>query len=253
MTPENHDPVTVAEVLGTPPPPPAAPAPASEPARDALGRAFDPAKYAATEAGIPKKDSKGRFYSRFLGKRAGIAPEAPRGASGPAVEPAPDLSDIAAAARGTPPPAASVASGEVGENATVETVIGLLQILLVIVGEEEGVLTSGEKILLRPPLERLLTKYNVGADVLPAEVEILFAVAGIVIERVKRGGKTATAFAKFKAWLAAKFFAHRGAQIGREMRREVPNDLVAGLRAQVERLQSELAAKPSPAVPESSA
>jgi hypothetical protein len=239
MTPENHDPVTVAEVLGTPPPP-AAP----EVARDALGRAFDAAKFAADEAGNPKKDTKGRFYSRHLGKRAGNAPESPRGATSPAAEPAPDLSDIARAASGAPAPAPA---GGTGENATVETVIGTLQILLVIVGEEEGVLSPAEKLLLRPPLERLFKKYDIGAEVLPAEVEILFAVAGIVIERVKRGGKTATAFAKVKAWIVARFFAHRGAQMGAQMRREVPADLVAGLRAQVDRLQAELAAKTAPA------
>jgi hypothetical protein len=88
--PASHGPATAAEVLGTSANAQSVTA-APEPARDALGRAFDAVKFAADEAGNPKKDSKGRFYSRNLGKRP--------------AEPAPDLSDIDRAAKGQAPEA----------------------------------------------------------------------------------------------------------------------------------------------------
>lgn len=137
------------------------------------------------------------------------------------------------------------------ENITCETIIGIIQILLVFVGEEEGVLTKTEKTLLRPGLERLLRKYEIGETALPPELEVLLAVAGIVIERVKKGGKTATAFAKFKAWTAGMWSRHKGAQVGSQLRREVPTDLVSKLADKVTRLEHELmqarASKPAPA------
>jgi hypothetical protein len=129
------------------------------------------------------------------------------------------------------------------ENITCETIIGILQICLVFVGEEEGVLSKTEKTLLRPGLERLLRKYEIGETALPAELEVLLAVAGIVIERIKKGGKTATAFAKFRAFCANLWSRHKGAQVGAQMRREVPVDLVSKLQDKVARLEGELSRK----------
>lgn len=255
--PSEIAPATVAEVLGTDPatPPPAplpersAASPVAPIDADAKGVPFDPVRHLAikhpkTGCWMPRRAPKAGPATAAAG-----GPPPPRaaasvatGAAGdapPPTGPAPDLSDIERAAAGTP--AAGPVAGP-GDNATVETAIGLIQILLVLAGDEEGVLSPAEKLLLRPSLLRIMTKYEIGADVLPAEVELLFALAGIVIERVKRGGKTATTFAKMKAWLAGVLFKARGAQIGAQMRREVPADLVAGLRSQVDRLQAELAA-----------
>lgn len=164
---------------------------------------------------------------------------------------APNLDDIERAARGEPPRGQPAAPEATPENVTVETVIGLIQLLLVFAGEEEGVLKTSEKLMIRPGLERLLRKYEIGADTLPAEVEVLMGVSAIVIERIKLGGKTATAFAKGKAWLARWLFKARGAQVGSIMRKEVPTDLVEKLKAQVERLNEELrAVRATPVNPE---
>ena len=222
--------ITADELIGDPVPPPTAPAAAASAVQqpthaapnvavecDKRGTPFDAAKH------LPKMHpTTGAWMPRR--KAAAAAP-----ASGSFIAPDP-----------APSP---VAPGAVAENATCETVIGLLQMLLVLVGEEEGVLTDAEKMLLRTPLLRLLAKYEVGADVLPAEVEVLFAVAGIVIERIKRSGKTATAFAKLKAWVAGALFRRQGAAVGAQLRREVPINLVASLQAKVQRLEEQLAAK----------
>ena len=44
---------------------------------DSLGRKFDPIRYAADQAGRPKRDKLGRFFSKLLGKRGAEPPPPP--------------------------------------------------------------------------------------------------------------------------------------------------------------------------------
>lgn len=139
----------------------------------------------------------------------------------PAAPAAPDFKDLADVLK-APAPAAGALPGEKdaaaegedtpGENLTVETIIGVIQTALVLIGDDEGILSPMEKRLLRSPLERVLKKYNVGANSLPPEADLAFAVASLVIVRIQKP-KTATWFAKVKAWCVAKFFAHEGRKL----------------------------------------
>ena len=70
-------------------------------------------------------------------------------------------------------------------------------------------MTETEKLMLRAPLERVLKKYGVGADALPAEVDLAVALATIVIVRLRKP-KTATFAAKVRAWITGKFFSAKG-------------------------------------------
>ena len=206
--------------------------PAADAPRDSLGRVFDAAKFAANEDGSPRTDSKGRFFSNKLGKKPAAAP-ASAGSYIPPDDPA----------QAAPAPAAGVpgTAAKLVENATAETCIGLLQTVLVLIGEEEGILTPTEKELLRPPLLRVLAKYDIGADVLPPEFELALAVVAIVIERIKRGRKFATWFVKVRAVAVEWFFRRKGAAMGAQVRAEVRPDLVASLSDELRRAQAELA------------
>jgi len=146
------------------------------------------------------------------------------GGSVPASTATPSFADIDAAARA---PDASVASdaaggGVVGAKGdggdvttTCETIIGVIQTALVLIGEDEGVLSAQEKLLIRRPLERVLKKYNVG-DVLPCEVDLAVALAIVVIARLKKP-KTATTFARLKAWFQNKIAKRRGAKLAAQV------------------------------------
>jgi hypothetical protein len=220
--------------------------------KDRDGRVFDAAKF------LPEKDHNGR-WKRIGGP--GRPGRPPGSKSKPKVtetpqQPAPDFSDVDRvihAARNPPPaPGAAAQPGETPlpmltrdteTNATAESIIGILQMLLVLIGEEEGVLSELEKNLLRPPILRLLKKYEVADDFMPEEVELAIAVAGIVIDRIRKGGKTATWFAKAKAWALNMVFRGKGALLGRDARREMPESMVDKLAARVEELQAELARK----------
>lgn len=220
--------------------------------KDRDGRVFDASKF------LPEKDHNGR-WKRIGGPGKPGRPKgsktAPKPAQ-PAPEPAPDFSDVDRVihAANTPPPAPEAAS-QPGEavlpmlpkdtqtNSTAETLISILQMVLVLIGDEEGVLSDLEKNLLRAPIVRLLKKYEVADDFLPEEVELAVAVAGIVIDRIRRGGKTATWWEGTKAWALNKFFGIKGALLGRAMRNEEPENLVDQLHARVQQLQAELAKK----------
>lgn len=209
--------------------------------RDANGTAFDPSKHAANPDGTPKRDRLNRFYSNRLGgakaKGQGETPE-PMAKQASFIPEQPLAQPVSEGPTGTPTQTPRNV-GEVVDNATAETIIGIIQMALVLIGEEEGVLSDTQKALIRPPLLRVLSKYSIGADVMPAEVELALVLVAILIEKIKQGGKTATWFAKAKAWAVAFFFRRQGAQIGREVRREVPANLVASLSAEVERLKAE--------------
>jgi hypothetical protein len=148
----------------------------------------------------------------------GTGPEKTPAAAMPPPPPAPSLADIEAAAnREAPPPEAEAEPAPEAEPATTaETLIGIIQTALVLIGEQEGVLNDTEKTLLRQPLERVLRKYDIGDDVLPPEVDFAVALAGIVIVRLKKP-RTATFAAKVKAWVASKWHARRGAKMARQV------------------------------------
>jgi len=218
--------------------------------KDRDGRPFDASKF------LPEKDGNGR-WKRIGGPgkpgRPKGAKSAPKAAQTPP-QPAPDFSDVDRVihAATTPPPAAHTGEAPLPmlprateNNATAESIIGILQMLLVLIGEEEGVLSDLEKNLLRGPIVRLLKKYEVADDFMPEEAEAGIAVAGIVIDRIRKGGKTATWFAQAKAWVVHTIFRAKGAILGRDARREVPDSMVDQLAARVEQLQAELARKSS--------
>ena len=91
---------------------------------------------------------------------------------------------------------------------------------LMLIGQEEGVLNETEKTCLRLPLIRVLKKYEIGSDILPAEAELALAMASLVIVRIQRP-KTATWFAKFKAWLGNVWFRRKGREFSRAVAAEV--------------------------------
>lgn len=166
--------------------------------------------------------------AEFSGASAPASSNAENGAAGstPKAEPAPDFSDIKkAVAAGASPETLEADLSELqttiaaGSTPTAETIIGILQTVLVLIGEEEGILTDGEKILLRPALNRVLKKYDVGNDVLPAEVDLLVAVAGLIVSRLKKP-KTAKFAAKVRAWCVGLWFGHKGREIQRIVTRE---------------------------------
>jgi len=109
---------------------------------------------------------------------------------------------------------------QLGDNASAETIIGIIQTVLVLIGEEEGILTASEKILLRRPLDRVLKKYEIGSETLPCELDLAICCAGLLAARLQKP-KTATFFLKCKAWVIEKFFAAKGEKLAEKMRDKV--------------------------------
>ncbi|OAM89862.1 hypothetical protein OH491_17485 [Termitidicoccus mucosus] len=200
---------------------------------DSIGRRFDPAKF------LQKFDALGRWVNARAGRRKQNAggspfpakeiapmetptmPETPAPDSGaektppPAPPPTddpppPSFDDINAAANTAPPPEPEgVEPEEDEEGGTVETILGLIQIALMLIGQDEGVLSEPEKKMLRRPLERVLKKYNVGLDAMPCELELAAAVATIIIARLRKP-KTRGTFSRFFGWIGSKWGAWRG-------------------------------------------
>ncbi|MDR2675318.1 MAG: hypothetical protein LBC18_10780 [Opitutaceae bacterium] len=212
------------------------------PETDSLGRRFDPSKF------LPRFDRLQRWINARAGRKkqnmetpdttvtntdaaapAGApepTPPPPAPASGPRPPDAPSFDDINAAAAAPPPPpaaAAAAADDDDEESGTVETIIGLLQIALMLIGEEEGMLSEVEKRMLRRPLERVLKKYNVGLDCLPCELELAAAVATIIIARLRKP-KTRSLLSRFFGWVGAKWGAFRGRRAGQDKLREKKGD-----------------------------
>lgn len=187
--------------------------------KDSIGRAFDAAKHR------PEKDKIGRWKNLNRGgapkgpRRARVtAPAAPSPGTSQPAAPAPSFDDIDRAARGgaAAAPVADAHAVVIDANPTAETVIGLIQTALVLLGDEEGLLTETEKMLLRAPLERVLQKYKVGKDVMPAEIDLVMALAGLLVTRLQKP-KTATAWAKVKAWAVNLWFRGKGELLRREV------------------------------------
>lgn len=197
-------------------------------ARDKLGRLFDAQKFK------PAFDTLGRWINLRAGRRnrnaatkpkmspaPSPAPQSPETAAEPppaAVPEAPavDFSDIERAAKtaAIPEPGkpAAESDGEAESLSTSETLIGMIQLALMLIGDDEGVLSDVEKQMLRRPLERVLKKYEVGADVLPAELELAAVMASLVIKRLKKP-KTGTFFGKIRLWFAGKVARREGERI----------------------------------------
>lgn len=204
-----------------PPPPkpptaaPVTPAPAPDelPGREHIGQKdsrgieFHPAKFRLKE-GKPQIDSAGRFVPLGLGAK----PKNPPAPGSAATAATPDSGSRLP--QDEPPPAADPSSF------AVATGIGIIQTALVLIGDEEGVLTPTEVMLLSRPLKRVLDKYNIGDTQLPCELDLAVAVASLVIVRLQKP-KTASRWEKFKAWAAEKWFAHRGRQTAAAVREVV--------------------------------
>lgn len=221
--------------------------------RDRLGRLFDAVKFRLGGDGRPRFDVLGRFVNLRGGRKpknkmssnetmpAEPAPASPPSpapavtAPAPAVaqapEPAPDFNDVRKALGAMPAndgPAAAPdsaadlaeAMSKLPENPTAESLIGIFQTALVLVGEEEGILTTLEKEMLRRPLVRVLDKYSIGANLMPAEIDLALVAIAIFVSRLQRP-KTATWFMKVKAWFIGKFFAAKGDKLASRLRETV--------------------------------
>lgn len=217
--------------------------------KDSLGRAFDAVRFRLKD-GKPYTNARGHFMPRGGRKPkvkpmesstspvpaadpAPVAPAPSPAAPSPAPAPAAAFVDVAAALKTFPvedtegsesrAPTAETLSDElkhVGENPTAETIIGLIQTGLILVGEEEGMLSPAEKDLIRRPLIRVLAKYNVGKDVMPAEADLAIAVLGVIAFRLQKP-KTAKFAAKVRAWVVEKIFGSRGRKLQHDLQREV--------------------------------
>lgn len=192
---------------------------------DSINRPWNPALWRA-ENGKPKLDKFGRFISIKNGRPPGVK-TTPAQTSAPTVAPSQpaaekvDFSDVERIARAASGVLGnSEASPALPENPTAETVMGLIQTVLVLIGDEEGLLSEMEKQLVRRPLERVLEKYNIGKDILPAEVDLVLAVLGLLAVRLQKP-KTATFWEKAKAWAVNAWFSRKGHSTARELRREV--------------------------------
>lgn len=182
---------------------------------DSLKRPFDAAKFR------PAFDKKGRWKNLRGGRPKGPAarPAPSPAASAAPSSSAPSFADVHAAISATGPAAPASPVEMVAANPTAETIVGIIQTALVLIGEDEGVLSDTEKMLLTRPLARVLKKYDVGEDSLPCELEMAVAVAVVVISRLKKP-KTATWFAKAKAWAVGAWFRRKGAAVASDVRRE---------------------------------
>ncbi len=184
---------------------------------------FDPAKHALDENGQPRRDTLQRWINKNAGRKG--AKPATVGTNGGA----PSFADVesvlrdarAATAGETEPENLAAKLAAVGSTPTAESIIGILQTGLMLVGEEEGLLTPLEKEMLRRPLVRVLKKYEVGADVMPAEVDLIFAVLAVVASRLQKP-KTATKWLKVKAWFLDRFFSAKGRALAANLRHEAP-------------------------------
>jgi hypothetical protein len=220
----------------------------------------DPAQGNFDRRGVPFDPLK--FFRRFdrLGRwinaRGGRKPSNPKrktkmetnlpASSDPAQAPAADPAISTPAATPDPKPATpaadapnfddvrrAIAAGDVetvaavaaSPHATAETIIGIIQTVLVMIGgSEEGLLSKDEKDIIRPALVRVLDKYKVGKDALPPEVDLAVALSLIVISRIKKGGKTATFFAKVRAWAQNLWARRSGRSLAAIVDRETPSD-----------------------------
>lgn len=185
---------------------------------DSLDRPFNAEKFRH------EKDKVGRWKNKHAGRKsskaAKVIPREKAAAPAAIAAAAPDLSDIAKAALPPPPTLEEAqafdAESLTVENPTAETIIGGIQTALVLIGQEEGVMNNLEKDMLRRPLLRVLAKYEIGSDMLPAELDLVLAIVALVITRLKKPN-TATAMAKFRHWCIEFFFNSKGRRLAKQV------------------------------------
>lgn len=225
----------------------------SEPLIDKAGRTYE-SLVALGKKLLPKKNKLGWFMPRSPGRPPGtkskpkmqtLMPAEPaasiiaeNGAAGSPQPSAtdgtphvsvPKFDDVDAALKSAPRDDSTAARAEslgaeiaeVSDNTTADTIIGIIQTGLILVGEEEGILSPAETLIMRKPLVRVLKKYNVGDNVMPAEVDLAMAFLAVIVSRLKKP-KTATAFAKVKAWITNQWFSAKGRKLAAEVNQHTP-------------------------------
>lgn len=191
---------------------PAAPAAADDPAANALkdsnGTAWHPSKYRLKD-GKPQLDTRGRFVPQGLGRKA-----APKPAPAAPGEPAPaPLPKSTLPGSDTPPADAAALAQVAPATLTAEVAINLVQAALIMIGEDEGILSDAEKTMLAAPLSKIIQKYNL-ADQMTPELEAGCVVAMIVLTRLKKP--------KTQTWFQGMLLKCRGFIVGRKIAAAVP-------------------------------
>ena len=206
---------TAADLLAAAPPPAGAPAPsaasdqaaptpgASQPApepvnafrgvMDSRGVEFHPAKFRLKD-GQPQLDKLGRFVPLGSGRKneadtaaTVTAPKSTLPADGPA----------------NPEEEPVIITAEL----SVEVAIGLIQTVLIMIGEDEGELTEIEVKMLKKPMLHVLQKYGM-SDKMTPELEAAAVVAVIVMRRIRKP-KTQAWFQSKLIWLRSLWTAWR--------------------------------------------
>ena len=191
--------------VSTPAAPPAS-APDANPLTDSNGTAWHPSKYRLKD-GKPQLDTRGRFVPQGLGRKA-----APKPAAAAPGEPTPAPLPKSTLPGSDTPPAAELA--QVAPAAlTAEVAINLVQAALIMIGEDEGILSDAEKTMLAAPLSKIIQKYNL-ADQMTPELEAACVVAMIVLTRLKKP--------KTQTWFQGMILKCRGFIVGRKIAAAVP-------------------------------
>jgi hypothetical protein len=180
--------------------------PAENPLKDSNGTAWHPSKYRLKD-GKPQLDTRGRFVPQGLGRKAAPKPAAA----------APGEAPAAPLPKSTLPGSDTAPASELAQVApaalTAEVAINLVQAALIMIGEDEGILTDAEKIMLAAPLSKIIQKYNL-ADQMTPELEAGCVVAMIVLTRLKKP--------KTQTWFQGMLLKCRGFIVGRKIAAAVP-------------------------------
>lgn len=187
---------------------PGASAPDANPLTDSNGTAWHPSKYRLKD-GKPQLDTRGRFVPQGLGRKA-----APKPAAAAPGEPTPAPLPKSTLPGSDTPAADPAALAQVAPAAlTAEVAINLVQAALIMIGEDEGILSDAEKTMLAAPLSKIIQKYNL-ADQMTPELEAGCVVAMIVLTRLKKP--------KTQTWFQGMLLKCRGFIVGRKIAAAVP-------------------------------
>lgn len=202
LEPTAADLLANAQPLPSDPPadtPRAAPQPATPPdanpfagERDKLGREFHPAKFRLKD-GKPQLDTLGRFVPLGAGAPKKSAASSENGDSGSRLPPADE--------------AHAEVIPEISAEVSVDVAIGLVQAALIMIGEDEGVLSEIEVKMLRGPFLRIIEKYNVKSQMTP-ELEVMSCIAVVILRRLKKP-KTQSWFQRQLQWVVGWWRARK--------------------------------------------